>query len=184
MGAMLDDKAGDDSGSLYVFRRIGTSWLQEAKLAGRDTAARDDLGNSVALDGDTLVAGAIGDDVFGLRSGSAYVFQRRNSGWTQQAELAAGNIAAGDEFGAAVSASGETVVIGSPWGDEADMDSGAAYVFEHNGATWTQKAGLGATDIHFGDEVGFSVALDGDTVVIGAIGNDDAGLSSGSVHMY
>ena len=93
----LDDADnGSDSGSAYVFMRTGTTWTEQAKLTASDGAAVDEFGVSVAIAGDTIVVGAWQDDDNGANSGSAYVFTRTGTTWTEQAKLTASDGAAGD----------------------------------------------------------------------------------------
>ena len=186
VGAYGDDTAsGNDTGSAYVFVRDGGIWSQEAKLVAGDGAQDDWLGFSVAVDGDTLVVGAPNDDDQGSASGSAYVFTRSGTTWSQQAKLTASDGAAGNLFGKAVSISGDTVVVGAQGHDPgAGSDSGAAYVFFRSGTAWSQQAKLTASDGAEGDWLGFSVAISGDTVVTGAQKDDDQGADSGSAYVF
>ncbi|MCK9516986.1 MAG: FG-GAP repeat protein, partial [Ottowia sp.] len=91
VGAYKDDDLGTDSGSAYIFTRSGTTWTQQTKLLASDGAAGDSFGFSVAIsgDGNTAIVGAYGDDDKGSTSGSAYIFTRSGSTWTQQAKLTA-----------------------------------------------------------------------------------------------
>lgn len=99
----------DDSwkGSVYVFTRTGGVWSQQQKLTANDRAAYDYFGYSVSVSGDTAIIGAWGDDNY---KGSAYVFTRMGSVWSQQKKLVAADGAAGDWFGYSVSVSGETAL--------------------------------------------------------------------------
>ena len=190
IGAYGDDDRGSESGSAYVFTRSGGSWTQQAKLTASDGAAGDVFGYSVAVSGDgsTAVIGAHGDDDRGSESGSAYVFTRSGSSWTQQAKLTASDGAAGDIFGysVAVSGDGNTAVIGAYGDDDRGIESGSAYVFTRSGSSWTQQAKLTASDGAAGDLFGWSVAVSGDgsTAVIGAHGDDDRGYQSGSAYIF
>ena len=154
-----DDVNGVDSGSAYVFTRSGTSWSEQAKLSAADGAAGDEFGYSVALSGDTAVIGAARDDDKGNDSGSAYVFTRSGTSWSQQAKLTAADGAAGDVFSISVALSGDTAVIGADLDDEKGDNSGAAYVFTRSGSTWSQQAKLTADDGAAGDLFGIRVAL-------------------------
>ena len=183
IGAHLDDDPVSDSGSAYVFVRSGGTWTQEAKLVAADGIADDQFGNSVSVSGDTAVIGAVGDDDGGSASGSAYVFVRSGGTWTQQAKLVAADAAAFDEFGGSVAVSGDTVVIGAFGDDDAGSASGSAYVFVRSGGTWTQQAKLVAADAAAFDRFGVSVAVSGDTAIVGANLDDDAGGSSGSAYV-
>jgi len=170
--------------SAYMFTRSGGTWTQQAKLNATDGAAGDRFGVSVSVDGDTAVIGAYFDDDKGLDSGSAYVFTRSGTTWTQQAKLNATDGAAGDYFGRSVSVDGDTAVIGAYHDDDAGSISGSAYVFTRSGGTWMHQAKLNATDGAEFDWFGYSVSVDGNTAVISANRDDDAGSNSGSAYVF
>ncbi len=155
-------------GHAYAFVRAGTNWTQQADFGAPDAASGDYFGWFVSVNGDTAVVGAIFADSF---QGAAYVFVRSATGWTQQAKLTASDRAGGDIFGASVSIDGETAVVGA---SEKASNTGAAYVFVRTGSTWTQQAKLTAPDGAAGDFFGESVAVSGDTAVIGAGGKEAA----------
>src|SRR6266498_4028747 len=180
VGAPVDDTAaGPNAGSAYVFVRSGTGWSQQAKLTASDAAAGDIFGFSVAVTGDTVVVGASGDNML---AGSAYVFVRSGTGWSQQAKLTASDAASGDRFGDAVGISGNTVVVGA---SDAASDAGSAYVFVRSGTSWSQQAMLTASDAAVFDLFGRALAVSGDTAVVGAISDDtDAGPDAGSAYVF
>ena len=184
IGARDDDDNGFNSGSAYVFIRTGTTWSQQAKLTAADAEAGDRFGNSVAVSGDTAIIGVREDDDKGRDSGSAYVFIRSGTTWSQQAKLTATDGAEEDKFGRDVAVSGDTVVIGSPLDDDNGARSGSAYVFIRSGTTWSQQAKLTATDGAASDEFGISVSVSGATALIGASGDDDKGISTGSAYAF
>ncbi|NOT00491.1 MAG: hypothetical protein HOP29_07675 [Phycisphaerales bacterium] len=191
VGAYADDHAGgSDAGSAYVFVRIGGVWTQQQKLTSPDAAADHQFGWSVSVSGDTVVVGARFDDDAGTHSGSAYVFFRSGTVWTQQQKLAASDAAAGDEFGYSVSVSGNTAIVGARGDDDAGSLSGSAYIYVRNGGVWTQEQKLTALDAAGDDLFGWSVALSGDTANVGAIFNDDAcpgdppNCDSGSAYVF
>ena len=181
-----------DSGAAYVFVRTGTTWTQQAYLKPSNTGPNDYFGWSVAVEGNTVVVGAPSEDSSNPNillqnnnapnSGAAYVFLRNLTTWTQQAYLKASNIGPYDYFGDSVSVSGDTVVVGAP--SEASSNpnilfqnnnapySGAAYVFVRTGTTWMQQAYVKASNTDPDDLFGYSVALSGSWVVVGAIGED------------
>ncbi len=181
------DENAANSGAVYVFVRSGSIWTQQACLKASNTAANDQFGISVAISGDTVIVGAAKEDskaagVNGnqadnsaFNSGAAYVFTRSGTNWTQQAYLKASNTGTDDQFGFSVAVSGDTVVVGA-YLENADRtgvnstpgDSGAAYVFTRRGSTWTQQAYLKSSNAEGGDLFGWSVAVSGDTVVVGA----------------
>jgi hypothetical protein len=182
-----DGGAGLSQGSAYVFARSGGVWTQQQKLAAPDAAAFDQFGVSVAISGDTAVVGSPGaDGAGGIDQGSAYVFARSGGAWTQQQKLAAPDAAAFDQFGGSVAISGDTIVASSPFDDGAGgIDQGSAYVFAHSGGVWTQQQKLEAPDAAGIDEFGISVAISGDTVVVGAPFDDGAaGIDQGSAYVF
>ena len=184
VGARRNDDAGSESGSAYVFNRSGATWSEQAKLTASDPAAGDHFGYYIAVEGDTLVAGARFNDDAGTNSGSAYVFTRSGTTWSEQAKLTADDAAAEDMFGIGVSVEGDTVVVGARGHDDDGADSGAAYVFTRSGATWTQADKLTAGDAAAGDMFGGSVDISGGNIVVGALGDDDAGSESGSAYVF
>jgi hypothetical protein len=184
IGAYLDDPKGTDSGAAYVFTRSGTTWTQQAKLTPADGQAGDRFAERVGIAGDTIVAGAPWDDDAGADAGSAYVFTRVGATWSQQAKLTAGDAAAADHFGHHAAISGNTIVIGAPNDDNPSSDAGSVYVFTRSGTTWTQQAKLSASDAAANDVFGAWTGISGDTVVVGAPGDDDNGSGSGSIYVF
>ncbi|MEY3231202.1 MAG: hypothetical protein RL689_1291, partial [Planctomycetota bacterium] len=188
-GAAFDDASAiADQGSVYVFfNSSGTTWTQQTKLVASDGAAGDQLGGSVAISGNTLLAGAAGDD-FGavLDQGSAYVFTRTGTTWTQQAKLVALDGAAGDNFGSSVAILGDTAIVGASGDDNgAVADQGSIYIFTRSGTTWTQQAKLVASDGAAGDFFGRSLAIAGDSVIVGARADDvGANNDQGSAYVF
>jgi FG-GAP repeat len=183
VGAPQDDgAAGGSQGSAYVFVRSGGVWNLQQKLEASDAAAGDQFGTSVAISGETIVVGV--QDA-GPGQGSAYVFVRSSRAWSQQ-KLEASDAAGGDLFGFSVAISGETVVVGAPLDDgAAGGNQGSAYVFVPSGGVWNQQQKLGASDAAAGDEFGFSVAISGETVVVGAPRDDGAaGIQQGSAYVF
>jgi hypothetical protein len=183
-GAALNDDFGADSGSAYVFVRSGGGWAEQAKLTALDGQAGDQLGRPVWVSGDTVVVGAQGDDDGGADAGAAYVFVRSGTTWTGQAKLRASDAAAGDRFGVSVGVAGDTAVVGADLDDGVGANSGAAYVFVRSGSTWSQLPKLTALDAAAGDQFGISASISGDTIVVGAAGDSDAGSFSGSAYVF
>jgi len=184
VGAYKDDDNGSDSGSAYVFVRNGSTWTEQAKLLASDGAALDYFGLPVSVSGDTALVGAYRDDDNGSESGSAYVFVRNGGTWTWQAKLLASDGAADDQFGRAVSVSGDTALVGAALDDDNGGDSGSAYVFVRNGGTWTWQAKLLAGDGARIDLFGIDVSVSGDTALVGAGYDDDNGSFSGSAYVF
>jgi len=190
IGAQLDDDNGSNSGSAYIFERNqggADNWGQVKKITASDGAADDNFGHEATISGDTIVVGAQLDDDNGNNSGSAYIFERNQGGadnWGQVKKILASDGAADDDFGHEVAISGGTVVVGA---DGDDAAAGSAYIFERNqgGAdNWGQAKKITASDRTAGDEFGYSVAIFGDTVVVGANLDDDNGNDSGSAYIF
>jgi hypothetical protein len=188
VGAYFDDtRGGTEAGSAYVFVRSSTGWRLQAKLTAPDGAPDDFFGISAALDGNSSVVGADGDDTRGgTEAGSAYVFVRSSTGWRPQAKLTAPNGSTDDGFGTSVDIDGDTVVAESSGEDtSAGIDAGAAYVFARSGATWSHQARLTAPGARALDLFGTWVAVEGDVAAVGAPGTDTpAGLDMGSVYGF
>ncbi|HVE52954.1 MAG TPA: integrin, partial [Ramlibacter sp.] len=226
-----DNEGAPDSGAVYLFARAGSTWSQQAHVKGHAVAPGQNFGSAVALsmDGTTLVVGAHNESsnlkgVFApgtplntaaAQSGAVYVFTATAGAWSQQAFIKASNTGGVDHFGnqVAVSADGNTVVVGAHWRtgtlsgifagtsftDDAPTDStGAAYVFRRAGTSWTQQAYLKASNNVDEFQFGSSVAVSGDgrTVAVGAIyeNGGSSGVqgdqanqtlqSSGAVYLY
>ena len=190
VGAQRDDYADiKDAGSAYVFVRSGNTWTEQAKLTARDAGAGDRLGFSVSLLGDTAVIGALYDThAGGTGAGSAYVFVRSGTIWTEQAKLTASDATDIDSFGSSVSLSGDTAVVGASDAAAAGVaDAGSAYVFVRSGTTWTEQAKLVASDPEYFDSFGYSVSVSGNTAVVGAWGDDVGGVlgsNEGSAYVF
>ncbi|NIM01108.1 MAG: hypothetical protein GTN89_09370 [Acidobacteria bacterium] len=164
--ALIGTAAAD---AAYVFVRSGTNWIEQARLTANGAAPEDEFGLSAAVSGDTVVVGAPGDDhAGGPSTGSALVFVRNGASWTEQVKLTAGDAAPGDRFGSSVAISGDTIVVGAPRDSHnGGVLAGSAYVFVRDGAIWTQQAKLRAFHVLPGKFFGWSVAISGNTVIVG-----------------
>ena len=182
IGAQYDDDNGQNSGSVYVFDRTGSTWTQQAKLLASDGKENDNFGFSVSLSGDTALIGT--PKYWSNGYGSAYVFTRDGTTWTQQVELNASNHAIGDTFGFSVSLTDDTALIGAVRANGNGVSSGSAYVFTRTGTSWIQQAELLALDGATGDNFGYSVSLDNNTALISAVWNSDNGQYSGSAYVF
>jgi uncharacterized protein (TIGR03382 family) len=154
----------DNIGRAYVFRLSGADYVQEALLEPDNPNGVRDFGEAVAVDGDTIVVGAPALD--GSRSGASFVFRRAAGTWAQEAELDPG-VPTGALLGAAVDVDGDRVIVGAPH-TEAN-DDGLAFVYLRSGSDWTLEDALNGEGALFGsDRFGQGVAIDGDTVAVGA----------------
>ena len=167
IGAAL---ASGHQGAVYVFTRSVDTWMQAQKLVAEDGASGDQLGWSVALDGDTAVLGAPGATLTpGFATGAAYVFTREGDTWSQTAKLTAADGAAQDGFGFGVAVHGTTAIatsVNATVGPNAVQ--GAGYVFSSDAGAWTQVTKLVADDGATNDSLGYAVAFDGTTAMLSA----------------
>jgi hypothetical protein len=175
IGAEQDNDNGERSGSAYVFRYDGSTWIEEAKLLASDGAAQDYFGRGVALAGDIAVIGAIGDGA-GC-PGSAYVFRYDGSTWVEEAKLIGSDLSDAAQFGNDVSMSGDIAVIGARSDDDNGTFSGSAFVFRYDGSTWFEEAKLLPSDGAAGDRFGYSVAAFEDWILVGAPDNEPSGAA-------
>jgi FG-GAP repeat protein len=155
----------DDSDARYPLRIDPLVWSQQQNLVANDAATGDGFASAVAVDGNTAVVGAPFDDDLGFDAGSAYVFVRNGSVWTQEAKLLGSTSGANDWFGWSVALNGNTAIVGAP---QYFSGSGKAYVFVRNGSVWTEQQLLVISNPSGTDQFGFAVALNGDRALIGA----------------
>lgn len=184
MGAPQDEDRAFFAGSAYVQFQEDGLWVQQAKLIGSTTGTSDRFGYDVDIFGDTIVVSALFADGASPVSGTAFVFQRNGTTWTEIQELAPNDGANGDWFGRAVSLDGDTLAIGAPQDDDRGLNSGSVYVFVRSGGTWVQQAKIAPADGFAHDNFGQSVAVSGDSLLIGSPFDDDRGSSSGSAYVF
>ncbi|MCP3903539.1 MAG: hypothetical protein GY715_07865 [Planctomycetes bacterium] len=158
--------------------------MQASPLLADDAGAGDHFGRAVATAGSVCVIGAHANDDAGPASGSAYVFSFDGDKWTQSVKLTASDAAGGDEFGTAVAMDGEWILVGARKDDDVGANSGSAYLFRHGVDGWSEYGKVLAPDGENNDRFGSSVAISGDTLMVGAKGDDDHGSSSGAIHVF
>jgi hypothetical protein len=185
VGAPGDSSAGLASGAAYLFQRKDNRWAEAAKLTASDTAAGDNFGGAVSIDGDRVVIGAPFGDAKADDSGAAYVFDHGDGRWGQTAKLTAPDAAARHNFGSSVSISGACVAIGTPHDDHAGSNAGSVYVFERQSAPdrWSYVTKLEAIAAAAGDSFGASVSMGGGRVASGAPFDGRAGNNAGSSYV-
>ena len=193
-----DDDNSSNSGAVYVYKRTGQTWAQEAYIKAANSDNDSNFGFSVSLDGNTIVVGAPYEDSnqatitngtsaldnnSNSNSGAVYVYKRTGSNWAQEAYIKAANSDNDSKFGFSVSLDGDTIVVGAPYEDSdlttitngttandnvTSADSGAVYVYKRTGSNWAQEAYIKASNNSAADLFGYSVSIDNDTLVVGA----------------
>ncbi len=194
VGAPRD--GSNNSGAAVIFEQNqgGTNnWGFVKKITATDAAADDRFGSSVGFSGDTLVVGAELGDAGVANTGAAYVFARNQGGtnnWGQVTKLTASNAAANDAFGRAVAIDGDTIAVGAPLGDDTVADVGAVYLFERNSGganAWGEVRRTTAADAGAGTtlrEFAAVLALDGDTLLVGAPLDDETATDAGAAFLF
>lgn len=162
-------------GAAHVFLWNGSSWVWHQQLVADDGAMNDQFGDSVAVSGGTVVVGAPRHDTpIDVEAGAAYVFVFNGASWAEQQQLTASDGAAVDFYGDSVAISGELVVVGARWHNVGGFPrAGAAYTYARSGGVWSAEQALVA-DSDFDTEMGYSVAISGETAVIGSLAANNA----------
>ena len=158
--------------------------LGEQKVTDPHGAAGDIYGAALAIDGDMALVASEWDDDKGTDSGAVFVFRCTGSSWQRVQKLVPSDGQAGDNFGRAVSLSGNTALIGTHWDDDNGNESGSAYVFNYNGSQWIQAQKLLAADGQAGDRFGNTVFVQGDVLAVGAWLEDQGGSAAGAAYVF
>lgn len=180
-------EGNSSNGAAYVFVRNDAVWTQQGKLSAPDGTTNDAFGLSTAISGDSAMVGAPGADINGIiNQGAAYVFIRNGTTWSHQQKLFHLFGAAGDSVGTGVAISGDTAIVGAVQVEIIpNIDQGAAYVFTRSVTEWTLQQTLTANDGESFDYFGYSAAIDGDRLIIGAYGdNIDTISDQGSAYIF
>ncbi|MBP5976241.1 hypothetical protein HW132_26805 [Brasilonema sp. CT11] len=184
VGAPWEDTDGSKAGSAYIFQRNSTGWRQFQKLQANDKEPDDEFGNSVAISGGTAIVGAFHKGTDGSKAGSAYIFQRVEDTWQQVKKLQASDNKPNDKFGSSVAISGDTAIVGAFHKGTDGSKAGSAYIFQRVADTWEEVKKLQASDNEPNDEFGSSVAISGNTAIVGANGKDTGGSNAGSAYIF
>lgn len=160
-------------------------WDTGLELLAEDAAPRDAFGKAVAIAGDAACIGAPDRDDLGEDSGAVYVCHRVGQSWVDEGKLLASDGAPGDEFGHAVAVSGDLIAVGAPKNDAHGANAGAVYVFRRlPGGTWIEEAAIRSIGGGAGDQFGYSVAIEDDTMLVGAYTADERGTYSGAAYAF
>ena len=189
VGAINSNKDTVDkyTGAVYIFEPDSDgTWTEKQKLCADDTERLDKFGSSVAISGDTIIVAAYGDDTDATNAGAVYIFERDSSGtWTEKETLRAGINESSLCFGNSVAMSDDVIIVGAFSQDTEATNAGAAYIFERDSSgTWTKKEPLFASNAEQGDLFGYSVAISGDTVIVGAVGEDAKATEAGAAYIF
>jgi len=192
------NNSNSSSGAVYIYRRSGSTWAQEAYIKASNNNSLDYFGGGVSISGDTLAVAATGEDSNEItitngttasgddsnsNSGAVYIYKRSAATWAQEAYIKADNNDSGDNFGYTVSINGNTLAVGvanedsnqttitngtTASSDNSNADSGAVYIYKRSAATWAQEAYIKAYNNGDFDKFGYSIAISGDTLAVGA----------------
>ena len=172
-----------NTGTAYVVRysydEDAETWTTEQKelIPIEPSAKNDGFGYSVAISGNRAVVGT-------YRAEAVYVFEYNGSDWDQTAKLTV-DAAGAEKFGISVAIDGDTLVVGASRGYYGDVQTGSVYVFEYEDFDWQQKAELFADVPVSNDQFGYSVAIEGDTLVVGAPRHDEGETTdSGAAYVF
>ena len=179
--AIVGASHDDDHGSAYIFRRDNNLWIEQAKLTASDGSSNADFGCEVDIDANLAIVGAYGDANQGSYSGSAYIFRREGTTWTEEAKLLAADGTNDDFFGLGVSVGGEYAIVAAYHDDD---NFGSAYIFKRSGTRWSQKCKVTASDGEVGDQFGSSVSTDGNRFLVGARTDDVNSDDCGSAYLF
>lgn len=177
VGAKDDGAAGVLTGATYVYRRSGSTWVEDGALRAPAPQPNDQFGFCVALDGTTCVCASPADS---NNLGAAYVFTRGSQGWSFVTRLAAPAPSQTDSFGFSAAIDGNAIVVGAP----GEGGVAAAHVYRRDTSGWHHEATLQANDSGPTDAFAQTVAIEGDTVVVGASLNDGAAQDTGAAYVF
>lgn len=177
---------GNESGAAYLFTRTAGVWTQEQKLVASDGEAGELFGTTVTVSPNAVGVASVYDDDQGFHSGSMYMFASNGVSWVQQQKLLAPSGKAGDVFGYWAAISGDTMVVSAALYDDgvANSDFGAAFVYVQAANTWNLQQKLAAPDRKAGDWFGSHVAIEGNSLMVGAQQTDEFGVDSGSAYWF
>ncbi|MCA9275804.1 MAG: FG-GAP repeat protein [Phycisphaerales bacterium] len=172
IAAGLDTVDGVNSGSVHIYHFDGTQWVDQGRVVPPDPQAFQYFGETISIDGDTMMIGALGDSDFGAYAGAVYVFDRVDGDWEFMQKLTASDGREGQGF-RRVFLRGDMAVVGATASIRGKLP-GAAYVFERDESGWLETQKLTPSDSQNGDLFGASCEFEDDWMVIGAPFNFDS----------
>ena len=166
-------------GAIYIYHRVGDTWVYQSKVTSEDIAQFDSFGIEVSIYGDQILVGASGDN---SNAGAAYLFQRSGSVWTQQSKFVASEASSNKSFGRDVSLSNNVALIGA-YELQGTVYFGAAYVLNYENGVWVEQK-LSSAGTKSNDSFAYHLAIDGVKAIVGAFQDDTMGTDAGAVYSY
>ncbi len=179
VGASGTKLASGGSGAAYIFNRSGAKWIDVGSISASVATDNYYFGMHVAIGGSSIIAGSLTSEA-GAGSGSVYIFAKSGTSWKQQQKLTAANAAKADYFGHSVDIEGNTAVIGAPYRGT----NGSVFVFGRSGTTWSQQVELTPKNAPTSAMMGYSISMDGNTLVAGAPYDKTNGVQSGAAYVF
>jgi hypothetical protein len=181
VGAPAEEPSGAGPGATYIFHRVAGVWTEQAKLTSPLGNDMDFFGHSVAIDGSTVVVGAIVD---GDGSGRSYIYRRNGTAWNLEAPLQPTGAGLEDLFGVSVAVDGGLVIVGAPGDSQTASQAGAAYIYRWDGAAWVPDAKLTLPEARPSLFLGWSVAVERDIALAGSLRASGIDLVTGAVYVF
>jgi MYXO-CTERM domain-containing protein len=185
VGATSEDDGGQGAGAAYVYERSAGAWSQAAKLTASNASAADSFGRRVTVDGARLAVTAPKQGYFNFdQGGAAYLFEQTGSGWVEQQIVTSLDRNTVDRFGSGLALSGASLLIGASQHDEVGSDSGAGYLFDHDGTGWSQTDELLPPTGERHNVYSGGIDISGDTVIVGSRHDSKRDYHAGAAHAY
>lgn len=189
VGDISNDHSGlESAGAVYIFERIGDTWVETDKLITSDPDTGDHFGKSLSLYEHQLIVGAPQDSDMGYHFGSAYIFEFiGDSYWEESAKITASDPTYNASFGQSVGIAEDAAIVGTVFYDpptDPDDSVGTAYIFQLVTDEWIETKRLRPLDPEPGDEFGHAVAISNAVAFVGAFRNDNDGTNSGSTYVF
>lgn len=177
-----NSQVGDNTGIVYAYAYNGNQWVETQVITSNDIAEKDQFGSSVSVSSQQLAIGSPHHDSTASDSGAVYIFEQIGGQWQQQQKIISSDNGHTDYFGFSVSLENNLLVVGAPYGSS--DANGSAYVFNYNGTSWVESKQLFGSVTNNLSLFGWSVTLNNNRVVIGAMGDDTALNNAGAAYIF
>lgn len=184
IGAPADNEHGGASGAVHAWRYGVLLWSDYQKLIPPGHGPGDNLGLDVSIDGDQALFSCHGDDDLATNAGAVWLVERDGGDWYFSQKIYSPDAATDQRFGSRVAISGHIAVVGHPEDDDMGTDAGAVYVFRRVNGQFVPDGKIYASDASVSDGFGASVAVRGETVVVGASLHDAGGVQAGAAYVF